>query len=104
MEKRIIHYAHMGHGLCFYDINNEINGDYEKVAFADSNRVVQLYATNLNTSDKNLIFDSVKNEDGGVSICQPECKIFNIPADKNYEYIKGEKYYWPHLNGVKITK
>lgn len=75
MGKREIHCCHMGHGLVFYDVNNEINNDYEKVAFADSNRVVQLYANNLNDTEKNLIFDRVKNSDGGVSVCQPECKI-----------------------------
>lgn len=71
-----IHSAHLGHGLCVYnvDITDPETRDYQKLAFIYPNRDVVFYI-DLNTKDRQTIIDIAKLDDREVSITQDK-KVF----------------------------
>lgn len=71
-----ISYYHLGNGLTVCDKDRpKENGDYCKIAHISPDRTIQ-YLENVNTEDRHAIERMAATHNGGVSVTQPDIKIF----------------------------
>lgn len=78
-----INYYSLGNGLTVCDKDRpEEYGDYCKIAHISADRTVKYYKNNVKPEDKQAIGKVAATHNGGISVTQPDTKVFKTePVD-----------------------